>query len=159
MPFETVLTYALYFFALNYLVMFGAFFLFNDWALRFLFRYPLRAVLANSPSEDTLRWTSIGMIFHRMEASFGLGIAVLVGSMAYFSAGNLKLLSVLSGGVAAHAFFVALNHTLSHAGRAELCQQQHLPSQVRTTLGVLRFAGAFMALAYGSLAVYGFSHG
>ena len=25
MPFETVLTYALYFFALNYLVMFGAF--------------------------------------------------------------------------------------------------------------------------------------
>ena len=69
MPFETVLTYALYFFALNYLMMFGAFFLFNDWALRFLFRYPLRPVLANSPSEDTLRWTSIGMIFHRMEAT------------------------------------------------------------------------------------------
>ena len=159
MPFETVLTYALYFFALNYLVMFGAFFSFNDWALRFLFRYPLRAVLANSPSEDTLRWTSIGMIFHRMEASFGLGIAVLVGSMTYFSAGNLKLLSVLSGGVAAHAIFVALNHTLSYAGRAKFCQQQHLPSQVRTTLGVLRFAGVFMAVAYGLLAVYGFSHG
>jgi len=30
MPFETILTYALYFFALNYLVMFGAFFLFNE---------------------------------------------------------------------------------------------------------------------------------
>ncbi len=53
MPFETVFTYALYFFALNDLVMFGPFFLFNDWALRFLFRYPLRAVLANSPSEDS----------------------------------------------------------------------------------------------------------
>jgi len=159
MPFETVLTYALYFFALNYLVMFGAFFLFNDWALRFLFRYPLRAILANSPSEDTLRWTSIGMIFHRMEASFGLGIAVLVGSMAYVSAGNLKLLSVLSGGVAAHAIFVTLNHTLSHAGRAEFCQQQHLPPKVRSTVGVLRFAGAFMALAYGSLALYGLSRG
>ena len=38
MPFETVFTYALYFFALNDLVMFGPFFLFNDWALRFLFR-------------------------------------------------------------------------------------------------------------------------
>jgi hypothetical protein len=159
MTLETFLTYALYFFALNYLVMFGAFFLFNDWALRFLFRYPLRSVLANSPSKDTLRWTSIGMIFHRMEASFGLGIAVLVGSMTYFSAGNLKLLSVLSGGVAAHAIFVALNHTLSHAGRAKFCQQQHLPPQVHTTLGVLRFAAAFMALAYGLLAVYGLSNG
>ena len=157
MPFETVLTSALYFFALNYLVMFGAFFVFNDWALRFLFRYPLRSVLASSPSEDTLRWTSIGMIFHRMEASFGLGIATLVGSMTYFSAGDLKLLSVLSGGVATHAIFVTFNHISSHAGHAEFCQQQHLPSQVRRTLGVLRFAGAFMALAYGLLAVYGFS--
>ena len=66
-------------------------------------------------------------------------MSVLVGSMAYFSAGNLKLLSVLSGGVAAHAICVALNHTLSHAGRAEFCQQGHLPPEVRTTVGVLRF--------------------
>jgi len=48
---------------------------------------------------------------------------------------------------------------LSYAGRAEFCQQEHLPSQVRATLGVLRFAGAFMALVYGLLAVYGFSRG
>ena len=157
MPFTTVLTYALYFFVLNYLVMFGAFYFFNDWALRFLFRYPLRAVLANSPSEDTLRWTSIGMIFHRMEASFGLGIALLVGSMTYFCAGDLTLLSALSGGVAVHALIVSLNHTLSHAGRAEFCQPRYLPPQVLVTLGMLRFAGAFMALAYGLLAAYGFS--
>jgi|GEM_PF-2583671 len=157
MPAHTVLSYALYFLALNYLVMFGAFYLFNDWALRHLFRYPLRPILANSPSEDTLRWTSIGMIFHRMEASFGLGIGVLVGSMTYFSGGSLPLLSALSASVAAHAVFVCLHHSLILADRAEFCSLKHLPSQIRKTLGLMRFAALFMVVAYGALAVYGFS--
>ena len=34
-----------------------------------------------------------------------MGIAVLVGSMTYFSKGDLQLLSVLSACVAAHACF------------------------------------------------------
>jgi hypothetical protein len=40
-----------------------------------------------------------------LETSFGMGIAVLVGSMTYFSKGDLQLLSVLSACAAAHACF------------------------------------------------------
>lgn len=152
------LQYALYGFALSYLLMFGGFFINNDWALRFLFRYPLRQVLAQSPSEDLVRWSSIGMIFHRMEASFGLGLGVFVAVMTFVCAGNVAQLSAVSGCVAAHALFVALNHTLNHAGSAEFCKQDVLPMEVRRTLGMLRFAGWGMTLFYGALAAYGAMH-
>lgn len=157
LTFDAGLSYALYAFALSYLLMFGGFFLNNDWALRFLFRYPLRPLLAQRPSVDMLQWSSIGMIFHRMEASFGLGLGVFVGVMTRACSGNLAQLSALSGCVAAHAVFVALNHTLNHAGRAEFCRQDVLPPEVRHTLGVLRFAGWGMAVAYGVLAAVGAS--
>ncbi len=155
LTFDAGLSYALYAFALSYLLMFGAFFLNNDWALRFLFRYPLRPLLAQSPSADLIRWAGIGMIFHRMEASFGLGLGVFVAVMTRACAGNLGQLSAVSACVAAHAVFVALNHTLNHAGRAEFCPQSVLPAEVRRTVGVLRFAGWGMAFLYGALAVFG----
>jgi hypothetical protein len=158
-PFETALSYALYFFALNYAVMFGAFYLHNDWALRFLFRYPLRPVLADNPSADSLRWSSIGIVFHRMEASFGLGLAVLVGAMTWACAGNVRQLGTLSAGVAAHAVFVSLNHTLNYAGKAEFCRVDQLPPEMRTTVGVLRVMGGFLAVVYGALAVVALSRG
>jgi hypothetical protein len=91
----------------------------------------IRYVLRDQPSADTIRWTSIGIIFHRMEASFGLGIGVLVGSMTWAAAGDHKMLSVLCAAVAFHAVVVGLNHTLNYAGHAEFCRQEALPPQVR----------------------------
>ena len=155
---DAVLSYALYAFAASYLLMFGGFYLNNDWALRFLFRYPLRPLLAQSPSADLVRWSSIGMVFHRMEASFGLGLGVFAAVMTRACAGNVAQLSAVSACVAAHAAFVALNHTLSYAGRAEFCQPSVLPEEVRRTVGLLRFAGWGMALFYGALAAYGAAH-
>ena len=155
---DTGLQYALYAFALSYLLMFGGFFINNDWALRFLFRYPLRPVLAQSPSADLIRWSSIGMIFHRMEASFGLGLGVFVAVMTHACAGNVAQLSAVSACVAAHALFVALHHTLNPAGHAEFCRQDVLPMEVRRTVGMLRFAGWGMTLVYGGLAAYGAMH-
>ena len=152
------LSYALYAFALSYLLMFGGFFLNNDWALRFLFRYPLRPLLAQAPSADVVRWSSIGMIFHRMETSFGLGLGVFVAVMTRACAGSVAQLSAVAACVAAHAVFVALNHTLNHAGRAEFCRQDVLPPEVRRTLGLLRFAAWVMALVYGALAAFGATH-
>jgi hypothetical protein len=152
------LSYALYAFALSYLLLFGAFFLNNDWALRFLFRYPLRPLLAQNPSADLVSWSSIGMVFHRMEASFGLGLGVFVVVMTRACAGNLAQLSAVSACVAAHAVFVALNHTLNYAGRAEFCRQSDLPMEVRRTVGVLRFAAWGMALLYGVAAAFGATH-
>ena len=154
----TGLSYALYAFSGSYLLMFGGFFVNNDWALRFLFRYPLRPVLANNPSADVVRWSSIGMIFHRMEASFGLGLGVFVAVMTRACAGNLAQLSAMSSCVAVHAVFVGLNHTLTRAGHAEFCQQNVLPPEVRRTVGLLRFAAGGMALFYGALAAYGATH-
>ena len=156
---DTGLSYALYAFALSYLLMFGGFFLNNDWALRFLCRYPLRPLLADKPSAELVRWASIGMIFHRMEASFGLGLGVFVAVMTRACAGSLAQLSAVSACVSAHAVFVALNHTLNHAGRAEFCPQDVLPLEVRRTVGVLRFGGWGMALIYGALAALAATHG
>ena len=153
---ENILLITLYFFALNYTVMFGAFYFKNDWALRFLFRYPLRDIIENSPSQDTLRWTSIGIMFHRMEASFGIALGVMTALMTYVNQGNLKALSMLSACVSIHAMVVCINHSLNYGDHAEFCRQKHIPETVRTTLGLMRYAAAFMALLYGALAVYGF---
>ena len=155
LTFDTGLSYALYAFALSYLMLFGAFFINNDWALRFLFQYPLRPLLAQNPSTDMLKWSSIGMIFHRMEASFGLGLGVVVAVMTHMCTGNVAQLSAVSTCVAVHAAFVALNHTLNYAGRAEFCRQDLLPLQVRRTIGVLAFAAWGMFVVYGVLAVFG----
>ena len=106
----------IYFWSCSYLVMFMAFFLKADMAATMFFGQNPRKVLAESQDATMKEHICLAHIYHRMEASFGVGQgAIALATVAIWP--SLEVMSGLLLGITVSNLMVLINHSVNASGK------------------------------------------
>ncbi len=151
---DGIFTFAIYFFGINFLSLFGIFFFKNDMAARFLFKMDLNAAL-NSSSQELKEMASAAAVFHRMECSFGAGIGAAVIAITAISSSPESRFAVLAS-IAFISFLLTVNHFGVYAGKAKFAP--NVPKGMHQAINVMRFMALVMFLGYSALAVLAYKN-
>lgn len=106
----------IYFWSCSYLVMFMAFFLKADMAATVFFGQNPRKILAESEDFFLKEHVCLAHIYHRMEASFGVGQgAIALATVAIWP--SLEVMSGLLLGITVSNLMVLINHSINASGK------------------------------------------